>query len=415
MMRNSRRSRLMAAVMLPASFVCLPAMAAWDVVTQLDVAVEADDNPRMLPESALQESDSRGVLDARVRADSVGQRGQFWVEPRILARSYSDSTNADLEKEDLFLRSRADYRWPNVELGYQADLSRRSIRDAELVEARPDDPDIEIPEGFDTGELVLLRQNVNRRVFRPFVNYRFSERTRIFFETELADVYYSGPATEERTDFTDTTFSIGLERRVDERNRVSASFFVSEFEADRNLNVTDTVGVQASFVRPLSETLNINLSVGLQRSDYGFFDTENMVLVDNADSSFTINVGFRNRSERTTMNFDVGQQIYPNGAGFLVRRDELRFFVRRLFSERLTGELGLRTFRNRVVGDVAAGTERDYSRIELELQWAWTERWSLRGGYAFTDQEFINRELSSADASMIYFGMTYRGLSQAGR
>jgi hypothetical protein len=94
------------AALVPLAFPCAPARAAWDTVGQIVMTIEGDDNPRLTAIEDQQVSDSRTVLNANVRASSFGERGNFWVEPRIQARAYSDSTNADLEKEDVYLRSR---------------------------------------------------------------------------------------------------------------------------------------------------------------------------------------------------------------------------------------------------------------------------------------------------------------------
>jgi hypothetical protein len=401
------------AALVPLAFPCAPARAAWDTVGQIVMTIEGDDNPRLTAIEDQQVSDSRTVLNANVRASSFGERGNFWVEPRIQARAYSDSTNADLEKEDVYLRSEADYSWPNVEVGYRADLSRRSIRNAELPAAAPTDPDFTDLGDLGTGDVALLTQYVNRKLFDPTIDFRFSERTSIVLETQFTDVSYSGPGTAERTDFTDKRLSIGLDRRVSERNRVSASFFASTFEAVGNANKTDTVGVQANLSRPLSETLTFNLSVGLERSEYTFVQAANAV--DNADSSYTLNVGLRKRAQRTTLNFDIGRQLFPNGIGFLTNTDQVRLFVSRQFSERFSGRVGVRAFSIRTLGNVAAANERDYSRLELELQWGLTPRWGFRAGYTYSNRKYTNRGEPAASSRVLYVGIGYAGLSRQGR
>lgn len=412
-MLRTRIALYTTAALAPLAFYCAPAGAAWDTVGQIVMTIEGDDNPRLTPIEDQQASDSRTVLNANFRATSFGERGNLWVEPRIQARAYSDSANADLEKGDVYLRSQGDYSWPNVEVGYRADLSRRSIRNAELPAAVPGDPDFTDLGDLGTGDVTLLTQYVNRKIFDPTIDFRFSERTSIVLETEFTDVNYSGPGTTARTDFTDKKLSIGLDRRVSERNRVSASFFASTYEAVGNANKTDTVGVEANLSRPLSETLTFSLSLGLERSEYAFIQATNAV--DNADSSYTLNIGLRKRAQRTTLNFDIGRELYPNGIGFLTNTDQLRLFVNRQFSERFSGRVGVRAFRIRALGDVSAGNERDYSRLELEMQWGLTPRWGFRAGYTYSSREYLNRPEPAASSRVLYVGIAYAGMSRQRR
>ncbi|HET7133853.1 MAG TPA: hypothetical protein VFJ95_16475, partial [Gammaproteobacteria bacterium] len=81
--------------------------AAWDVVPQVGLTTEVDDNARLLPVD--QPSSTRTALDARVRMRSFGDRGEAFIEPRLVSDSYGDALDESLESNDVFLLTNASY------------------------------------------------------------------------------------------------------------------------------------------------------------------------------------------------------------------------------------------------------------------------------------------------------------------
>ena len=383
----------------------------WEFVPDVDVAASRLDNPRLQVDDT-EGTSSRVVLDARVRAQNYGQRGFFYLEPRVRADIYRDDEDSDLDGDDLFLRSAAQYRWTSARAGVSFNANQVSILRSEIIDAIPDDPDEDDPIDVETGELQEFDQDRTRYTIRPFTEIDISERSSFRFMAGYTDVSYSGPPIPNRSDFQSTELSVGITRRVDERTQVQARVFTTAYEADINANSTDSVGVEGVFTRPLSETWTFTLSAGVQRNEFSFVDgTE---VVDNADTNPTYGLRFRKRSERTAWNIDLQRRINPNGNGFVVVRDELRLFVDRKLTPRLSGSLGLRFFDTGSVGDVRQGSDREDGRFESRLEWALTQRFLINGGVNFTSREFTNQG-ADADSNEIYIGFTYRGLARAGR
>ena len=221
----------------------------------------------------------------------------------------------------------------------------------------------------------------------PSLDVQISERSSLVFASQLLDVSYTGAEFEGRVDFTDTEVSAGILRRVDGRNEVSARLVGSEYDADLNENETKTFGVEGTFERALIRDWSFNLQAGVSRSDYSFLNDQ-LQPVDNADTSFTYQLGFRQRTERNTINIDLSQETTPNSSGFLTLRDELHVYVSRAMTRRLHGEVGLRGYASKTLDDVIDNDERDYWRMDLGMEWAMTEQLFLNGGYAFTKQQF---------------------------
>lgn len=321
--------------------------ADWELVPDVDLAASRLDNPRLNPND-IDGTSNRMVLDGRVRAQNYGQRGYVYIEPRVRADVYSDSTDSDLDGDDLFLLAAGQYRWTSALLGARANFNQVSILRSEIVDAIPDDPDEQDPVDVEAGELQQFDQDRTRLSLVPFAEFDISERSSFRFSGRLTDVSYSGPPIANRSDFQSSEISFGLQRRVDERTQVTARVFTSSFEADLNANTTDSIGVEGLFTRPLTETWSFSLSAGVQRNEFSFVQGANVI--DNADSNPTYGLGFRNRSDRTTWNIDLRRRLNPNGSGFVVVRDELRVFVDRQLTPRLTGSVGLLAFGTSTVG-----------------------------------------------------------------
>jgi hypothetical protein len=399
----------LAAASVAALVVCVEAEAAWDVVPVVSAAMEADSNPR-LDEDALANSDMRTVLDARLRTVSFSERSEFIFEPQLQASQYSDESNSDLDSTDLFFTTRGRYSWEKTDFRYYADFSQQSILNAELQSAEVTDPDAPVVPGGDTGRLLFLNQDVDRTFLQPALSFRITDLTQIEVATQFAKTSYSGPTLALRSDFTDKSFSIGFQRRANEINTISVRMYTSDYEADTTNNRTDTTGIIGTFSRPVTETLTFNLDLGVLRSDFTFAPGTGPV-VSRAETNPRININLRQRSERTTLNFDIGRQVEPGGSGFVVTRDLLHLSATRDLKPRLKGTVALLGMNTKSVGDVVSSADRDYTRAEVNLDWAMKQRLFLSVGYAYTYQKFV-LDTSSVDANTFYVGISYEGLSR---
>jgi hypothetical protein len=386
-----------------------PAQAAWEIVPELGLTTEVDDNARIVPQD--QESSSRTALDARLRLRSFGTRGEAFIEPRIVTDAYGDSRDEELESDDVFLLTRAEYAFRSTTLELQTDYRRESVLRSELDDAIGDDPDLGgAPIDTGAGTFGTFSDERERFDFGLNVGFALSERTNLRLETSRIDVAYPDATSAVRSPFDNNTFAAVLTRLADRRNQVSARMYVSDFHADRNDNNTDAFGVQGSFVRPLSETWTFNLDAGIVRTDYAFVNALGEP-VDNADSSFTFGTNFEKRSELTTWSIGFTRAINPNSNGFLSLRDDVRVRASRQFRPRLSAAFGIRAAE--IDAFIAgAGEERDYWRASLEVQWAMTPRWRLLTGIDRVTQEFLTAGSADATSNSVFVGVRYQGLSQ---
>jgi hypothetical protein len=384
--------------------------AAWEAIPDISMIVEGDDNPRFL-DDRFAESDIKTYLEARLRAVNFTERSEFRFEPAVSTSAYGDELNQELESTDYFLGSRGRYAWEKAQFSYFLDLSQQSVLEGELIDAAVDDPDAPPVPGTDTGRVLFFNQDVERAFVRPTVDFQVAELTRLVLSTQYSQASYSGAAVGVfRSDFSDHSYSIGLQHRPNQINTMTAQAYVSDYSAEANNNTTQSTGVTGTFSRRLSQTLTFALDIGVVRTKFTF-DALGGAIVSNSEMGNTINLSFRQRSERTTLNFDAGRYIEPNGNGFVVNRDQLRLSATRELKPRLSGTAAILGQQTRTVGDVATSSDRDYGRLQLGLEWAMTERWFLLTGYTYTYQKF-ELDPTSVDANAVYIGVNYSGLSR---
>jgi hypothetical protein len=408
------KTRLAAAVALGVgSFAAaypLSGSAAWDVVPEVGLTTEVDDNARIL--ALEQRSSSRTALDARLRLRSFGTRGEAFIEPRFVTDAYADARDEELENDDLFLVTRAAYDFRSSRVEFRSDYRRESIIRSEIGDPLTEEPVLG-PEIIDTGSGTLGTFTDERERFDLGFNAQFtlSTRTNLRLETERMTVNYVDDETTDLSDFDNTTVAAVLTRLVDERNRVSARFYTSSFNADQRDNQTDAFGVEGVFIRPLTETWNFQLNAGVARTDFRYVDPV-VGLVDDAESSFTYGIAFDRRTETIRWTIGAGRSISPNSGGFLSQRDDVRMQVRRQFRPRLAAAVGLRASEVGGAAQAAGIRERDYLAASLEFQWTMRPRWLVTTGLDHVSQEYTQLGGNDASSNSVYVGVRYQGLSR---
>ena len=398
-----------------------PADAAWEVLPEAIMEVETNDNSRMRAEDE-EISTTRTVLDAEVTLSTFSERGNVLVQPRVRTDAYTKSINQELESTDVFLHGRGAYSWERFAIDLRADYADESVLSSELSDAVPEDPDLEDPLDPSTGDLNELEQDRERLDMRANLDFILSERNSLVVEARAINVAYEPQGQTTRNDFDNKTLYIGVNRRVDDRNEITARLLVNDFEVPSNQNKTNTVGVEGTFTRPLAPNWRMNLTANVARSDYSFLDEielptgePDFVLVDNAEATFAARIAFRRRTDRSTWNIDIGRRVLPNSNGFLTIRDELRGYIRQQVRPRVALSLAGRIYQSEKLDNIDSNNDRDYARVDLDVEWTFSDRWYLIGGYSLRQQEFTNlAQGGDATANTFRIGVNYRTPSRSG-
>jgi hypothetical protein len=322
-----------------------------------------------------------------------------------------DGADDDLQSTDGFLRSNGQYRWERTLAGFDADFSNERILGSEFLTAAPDDFDIADPSPTDT---VLLGLNERRRrmILSPYTEITTGGQHTVRVDARLQDVAYDGDMPTARSDFTEGALGTQYLRRLDARNTLRGGARVSRFEADRNGNETDTVSVELGYTRSLSALWSLDLSVGAQSSDATFLDANGLVATRVEDNAI-FGLGLRKRSELARLNVDVQRNVSPDSFGFLAVRNQLRLTMVRQMSPNLSGLFAIRAIDTEGAGDDDA-RDRSFGRLELGLDWAFAELWSLFVEYDYTTRQDDFVDIASVDARSNTFslGFMYRGRAE---
>jgi hypothetical protein len=203
---------------------------------------------------------------------------------------------------------------------------------------------------------------------------------------------------------------MSLTREVDERTQMRARLYGTTYSAPRFDNDSRSRGVEAEYMRPLTETLRFSLNIGVARTVYNFLDA-GTDRVEGTNNGFTLGFDVEKRTERTSFSIAAGRTVSPGTTGFLAPRDDFGFSVRHQINQRFRILGGIRAAEIGVVRGATA-SPRNYARATIELEWMLRERWSVRGGYDHVREQFGDAAATEASSNAIYLGIRYRGQSR---
>jgi hypothetical protein len=386
-----------------------PAAAAWDIVPVVSLTAESDDNVRLDPGD--QPTSTRTAVDARLRITDFSEKGEAFIEPRIVADAYADDRDESLENTDLFLRTHARRTLERASFEFNSDYRNQSVLRSEFDDALDDelgigDLDIET----DAGTVGPSDDERERFALAMQGGYELSDRTILGLETQWIDVGYSNPAASARSDFDSATLGMSLTRSVDERNDMIARIYGTDYSAARNDNESQSLGVEATFLRPLTETLSFSLQVGVVRTEFSFIDS-GTDRTTGTSNGFTFGFDVEKRTEQTTFTVSAGRSVSPSTLGFLAPRDDIALSVRHRVTPRIRISGGLRAAEIDVTSGASA-VPRDYFRATLEVDWQLNQRWTVLGGYDRVSEQFGSGAAGEAESNAIFAGIRFQGMSR---
>jgi hypothetical protein len=384
--------------------------AEWEAIPDITLEAEMNDNPALntigSTNAQVIDDASRLLADASVRIRNAEPRGEITFEPRVRGDMYAEEEARILESTDLFLRSNGVHRGQTVRLGYSADVAREQIVGVEFLETLPTDPIADDPSALATTQVGINEQRTRVGIL-PYVEIAMNSRSTVVLDGHLIDVDYASGQLGGRTDFLER--SIGGEyRRLlgDERGSFGVHVFVTGYEAAINANTTDTRGVDFRYSRDMSELWSWNASVGTQRADFAV-NTGGRRVRGTQDTP-TFGFGVTKRGERSSMRSELVRRMSADALGFVAPRDEIRVGWTRMMSPRVTGRLGLRGIDAEGV-PLILGSDRQYGRLELSLDWELRPTWSFVASYAYARAESEVTIGDPADSNALTLGIRYHG------
>jgi hypothetical protein len=388
------------------------AYAEWEAIPDVRLEAESNDNPAMntvgSTDTQFIDSSNRFLADAALRIRNAQPRGELVFEPRVRSDVYAEEEAQALESTDVFLRSSGVSRGQTVRLGYTADIAQERILGVEFLETLPEDPVVDDPTAIATGQIGINEKRTRFGV-APYIDIAMNSRSAVVLDGHIVDVDYESDAFVQRTDFLER--GIGGEYRHalgSQRGTLGVRVFATGYEAEVNANTTDTRGIQLIYAREASEIWSWNISGGTQRSDFAL--TTGGRRIRGTDDSPIFGFGIEKQGELSSMRAELQREMAPDALGFVAPRDEVRISWTRAMTPRVSGRLALRAIDAEGVPTVI-GSDRQYGRLELALDWQLRPTWSFIAGYAFARASSEVTIGDSAESNSLTLGVRYHGRS----
>jgi hypothetical protein len=194
-----------------------------------------------------------------------------------------------------------------------------------------------------------------------------------------------------------------------QRTEISIGAFASRYDAQNIDSKSDSVGGSLDFAFQWSPTLESTLTTNYQTTDIK--RTEPTIFDGNA-SAFGAEFRTAWKREIDTLRLNVGRTIAPSGAGGLYKTDQVRFQYERELSERLTATGAVRVIRDRSLNSAVAGSDRDYGRAQIGLEYLITRTWYINGQYEFLNQKYQDDPNGRAENNIFTIRFGYQGLGR---
>jgi hypothetical protein len=369
----------------------------WTLQPEVRAGYEFDDNARLRADPAEVQEIDGFIVEGSLGLGYNTQRTTFDLTPRLRTRIYDETP--DVDSDDQFLT--ANFRHETLKSVFRilSSFDRESVRTAER--AGPDF-DVDDPDDIPTDETGLALANERRERFRiaPEWSYDVTERLSVGLQASHLDTSYDEAVTSFLVDYTDTRLEGRLGRDLTERTRGYLGVGARRYENDRGSEI-DGLGAALGIESEISQTTHLQMEVGYE-------DTE-VEATGESDGNFVANLNLIRRLETITMLAQYRRNVAASGAGRVSARDSLAFTLRKRFTERVSGALGVRAYQTESVGQQAAVTfeERDFAEFRANLAVALSRAFSVEADYRHARIDRSDLE-GSANSNSIILWLVYR-------
>jgi len=387
-----RRRPGVAAVVLAHVLVLVSGAEAreWYAIPSVSTQIEYNDNILLTPTG--QQSVLGSITNVEAITGIKSEQSELRLVPRLRFRRYSDDA---LNADDQFLNVFAAHRNERSELA----LAGAYIRDTTLVG------------GAEETGLAFTNERRTRWDVSPYWTYAVAPRTDLRLAYTYIGTSYQDSGQLGLFDFTSQLAEVSVDYQVGERDRVGVGAFASLFGAPQAFNnETDTVGVQATYHRSVSEMVQSDFILGIRSSDQTFRGDDQRFTERNTGGVGSI--ALTKLWQRATLKASLARELRPSGRGLVLVRDQLGVSATRDFAMHLAGLLGLLAFREDSLGGNVPTVERDYAQARLNLRWRFARWWFLEGDYRYIWQKFESAP-RSAQSNTIGLQIRYAGRKRA--
>jgi hypothetical protein len=431
--RPPARLRLLAAA--AAALPTLGVAGSLELAPEVEVGGVYETNPRFLPDckagipaSSCGNQYALGTfVDARLRGTWRTADTEVSVTPRVRDWNYLES-NKDLNNNDVYVDGVASRRFQRLQTALLGLYSDTLIRQQVFEDPTPTDPNGPPPGIGGSGQSATTGATQSRWLLRPTLAYRISTRNELAVQYEYSEVAFDDAAPLNFFDFDAQNVNLTLTHTLNPRMSLRAGVYGSTFDAsnaDRAPtiqsfdNSTDTYGVNASYEFAYSERLSFTADLGTARNSVTV-TTPLQGTLNSSDTTLIGNLGLRQRSEKSTINVDVGRSQIPRSDGRQITQDEARIFVERSLTPLVKGSVALTVFDQSGIGDADRFDQTQYA-VDFNASYRLERDWTVQATYRYQTNEEETRSLLDIGQGIgnfatdrtnrrIFVSVVYRGL-----
>lgn len=369
--------------------------AQWTAEPVLKAGFERDDNATL----SIRTDDVKNVdgllLDASARIEFNSTLTDFFVEPRVLSRSYSD--NPEIDSDDIFLESVYRRDTESSIFRIRMDYEDQTVRTAERADT---DFDIDDPDDIsddDAGAIGFQDQRQKWRI-RPQWNYQFNESSSMALSAQYQDTSYGDELQMFLRDFSDTKFAASYNRKFSPRSTGTFTLNARNYQVSDGTSETTGLGFLAGVSTLLSPTTTAKVMIGMEDTDSD---------LTNNDPQVVANFSLRRRLQTVNVLAQYRRAISASGAGRLSSRDSLNLNLSRRLSDKASAGLGVRTYQTSSLDDSVSIDERTYVQLRSQFIWNFTPSIAAEVDYRFTFQKRSTLN-ESANSNQVTLWFVYR-------
>lgn len=436
MSRKARtRARLRLAAAAAASLPVLAGAGSLELAPQVEVGGVYETNPRFLqdckagiPAERCGNQYAMGTfVDARLRGTWRTADAEVSITPRVRDWNYLES-NKDLNNNDIYVDGVAARRFQRLQTALLGLYSDTLLRQQVFEDPTPTDPDGPPPGIGGSGQSAIAGATQSRWLLRPTFTYRASTRNELAVQYEYSEVTFDDAAPVNFFDFDTQNLNVALTHTLNPRMSFRAGIYGSTFDASNAdrvpaiqsfSNSTDTYGVNAAYEFAYSERLSFTADVGTARNSVTV-STPLQGTFNSSDTTLIGNVGLRQRSEKSTINVDVGRSQIPRSDGRQITQDQARIFVERTLTPRTKGSVALNVFDQSGIGDADRFDQTQYA-VDLNASYKIERDWTVQATYRYqTNDEDVRSFLDIGQGGStftaertnrrIFVSVVYRGI-----
>ncbi len=381
-----------------------PAFAEGYFTPAVRGGVEYNTNRGMDTVSADEEDTTSYIVELEATLGYRTPRSDTRFVPMIRFREVSGATDIDPDGTDEYLNYRTRFVGERTQFDITGRYRREDVYEGELPPAGFDDFDPDDPTAGAGGRVT---QDTRERIqLRPRYMFQMTPRIGIGMRAVAESVEYEKKTTdEEGYDYWSVDGFVTW--RLTERWMMGIGPTVSSQETADHRQ-TDAYGIAVDFRYQWTQQSGVQIDTAVQRNT---LDDDTTVAGGKEEvTRWRANVeAFHKGSEVSEWRMAAGRFLRPSTRGGKVTSDEVRFQYDRQLSQRLGALVAMRVMRDESVSAQQNQDEETYGRVELDLQYALTPRWSVVAGYEYTHQKF-QADDTRADDHQLMIGISFRGL-----